>query len=450
MPRGATAEGLRSVAISGMSAPGTGDVYTNTPFGGAINNRGQILFGARIFDHNGYWLESWPGQVGKLAVDGNRAPGLAFKTFNSLAGGPISLNDNGDSLVSFGFSPFPVDPYTPHANGVGDGLWVTSGGSGGLNLLAADGLPVPGLSSPNIFLLQQNSRLNQAGQVAFLTFAGDGIGSDVWVDSLGQTSRHVTQALAHAPGTPSGANFQNFGSLLVSDAGRVAFDARLTAESGGVTSSNNSGLWQETPAGDLRLVARAGDAAPGISNTTFASGGFLIDPAAINGPGQLAFRASVSGIYNGLVEYAQDSGGNLRIVAQQFGIAPGTHFGMFTNLFEPRLNDLGQVAFAAADNMFIQRGGDVTGIWSEGGGNGLQLVVRVGDQAPDIPPTSQFSAFSDPILNNAGHVMFLGSLLGSAVTPGVDDYGLWAQDPKGQLKLVLRRGDQRCRSTPYI
>ena len=221
----------------------------------AINNRGQILFGARIFDHNGYWLESSPGQVGKLAVDGNRAPGLAFKTFNSLAGGPVSLNDNGDSLVSFGFSPFPVNPYTPHANGVGDGLWVTSGGSGGLNLLAADGLPVPGLSSPNILLLQQNSRLNQAGQVAFLTFAGDGIGSDVWVDSLGQTSRHVTQAPAHAPGTPSGANFQNFGSLLVSDAGRVAFDARLTAGSGGVTSSNNSGLWQETPAGDLRLVA---------------------------------------------------------------------------------------------------------------------------------------------------------------------------------------------------
>ena len=28
------------------------------------------------------------------------------------------------------------------------------------------------------------------------------------------------------------------------------------------------------------------------------------------------------------------------------------------------------------------------------------------------------------------------------MTPGVDDYGLWAQDPKGQLKLVLRRGDQ--------
>ena len=67
--------------------------------------------------------------------------------------------------------------------------------------------------------------------------------------------RTVALTGMHAPGTPDCANFSVFGSPLLDASGRTAFHAILQTISGGVTYSNDEGIWSEG-SGTLTLVAR--------------------------------------------------------------------------------------------------------------------------------------------------------------------------------------------------
>ena len=94
-----------------------------------------------------------------------------------------------------------------------------------------------------------------------------------------------------APGV-AGSNFNsisNFGMRLA-DGGKVLFGSSLVG--GGVTTANDSGLWTGTP-GNLTLVAREGDVAPGSGGQTFGSltGGNLF----LNAAGQVLFTNVLSG-----------------------------------------------------------------------------------------------------------------------------------------------------------
>ena len=64
-------------------------------------------------------------------------------------------------------------------------------------------------------------------------------------------------------------------SLVIAHSGDVAFKARLRGDS--VGASNNFGFWVGSP-GDVSLIVRAGDEAPGAPGTFFTRGAFSPGP----------------------------------------------------------------------------------------------------------------------------------------------------------------------------
>jgi hypothetical protein len=140
--------------------------------------------------------------------------------------------------------------------------------------------------------------------VAFYAFLKDGTGdanstndSGIWSNASGQL-RLVARRGDHAPGTPTGANFDfpfSGLSLGINSAGRVAFSAPLN---GNVTSANNWGIWAQDAAGALFLVARTGEVmqvAPGdlrtIASLKTVLGSNSGGPREFNNIDQIAFWA---------------------------------------------------------------------------------------------------------------------------------------------------------------
>lgn len=126
---------------------------------------------------------------------------------------------------------------------------------------------------------------NADGKVAFyatLSTSGGRVtttsNEGIWSEGSGSMAL-VARNGSQAPGAPAGANFNSFGTPVINAGGQVAFTATLQTTGGGVTASNDAGLWAEDPSGVLTLVVREGDlftVAPGdirtITAINFATG----------------------------------------------------------------------------------------------------------------------------------------------------------------------------------
>jgi hypothetical protein len=78
----------------------------------------------------------------------------------------------------------------------------------------------------------------------------------IWSDRSGSLDLVVRKG-AHAPGTESGVSFDSFSYVAtINAAGRICFTATLAGL--GTAAQNNLGLWAEDRAGNLNLIARAG------------------------------------------------------------------------------------------------------------------------------------------------------------------------------------------------
>jgi hypothetical protein len=84
-----------------------------------------------------------------------------------------------------------------------------------------------------------------------------------------------------APGTSTGVNFGSFGNVVTNASGQVAFSAILQTIGGGVTPSNDRGLWAQDPSGQLTLVVREGDS-------------FTVSPGVVRTINSIAFTADLS------------------------------------------------------------------------------------------------------------------------------------------------------------
>jgi hypothetical protein len=264
----------------------------------------------------------------------------------------------------------------------------------------------------------------------------------IWSESSG-TLALVAREGSQAPGTPAGANFSDFGNPVLNAAGQTAFVGFLQTGSDGVISSNNSGIWSES-SGSLALVVRKGDQAPGTSaGANFASFSNAVLNAAgqIAFSGTLQTGSGGVTSSNDFGIWSEDAGA-LTLVARAGNHAPGAPTGAKFDVFSTLvLNAAGQSAFSGA----LQIGsGGVTlsndgGIWSEGSGS-LALVAREGDQAPGALAGVTFSFFQSPVMNADGAVAFTAVLAGSSVNSG-NNFGLWAQDASGLLTMIVRTGD---------
>ncbi len=434
---------LRTVALSGEAAPGTAANFADLAYV-VVNMHGQAILHARVTGNRdgpcdefgdptpdqGVWSEA-TGVLALVAARGDHAPGTdPMVTFNGFDA-PL-LNDDGRSAFLAFLTGIQADGDC--ANGDNNvGVW--SGGPGDLGLVAIAGAPAPGTPAGVTFNNFAMVRLNGAGQVAVNGFL-DGVGVDpsnsrgIWSEGPGSLAL-LARSGSQAPGTDPGVNFDWFGSgsPVINTLGQTAFRGAVVGP--GVDGTNSYGLWGDT-SGPLALVVRAGDAAPGAGDGVVFT--WLGSPR-LNDAGNIAFLANLAGAaVNAANDFGMwsDASGPLVLIARTGSPAPGTA-GTFSDLGDPALNGAGRIAFRGFT------GPGATGLWSEGSGK-LALVVRVGDAAPGTGAGINFAGGGHPAFNDAGHTAFWAVVSGPGVNGG-NDTGLWAEDPSGELTLIVREGD---------
>ncbi len=254
-----------------------------------------------------------------------------------------------------------------------------------------------------------------------------------------------------SPGLEAGVSYSGGGLPSINSAGQVAFRGWLQGP--GVDSTNNVGIWSEG-AGNLTLVARQGEHAPGTeADVVFSSLSFPV----LNQAGRTAFYGTLQGpgvdLTNDTGVWSNNSGA-VDLIVREGQPVPGTPPGVVFNTIRsdgdwsslspvklPLFNSAGQTAFQG-----FLAGPDVTidndaGIWSNGSGS-LSLIAREGSQAPGTEPGVLFRQFGadHPPLGDGGHTAFFARLTGPGVTNFVNDQGIWS-DVGGTLTLLARTGD---------
>ena len=417
---------IEPVFKTGDPAPGGGtfDIF-NRP---VINNAGQVAFRGALQSGTGkIWLDNAPA-----LADGDSVPGAADTIF-AFFGDTLILNDAGQL------------GYKAILSATGDLALITD-----LTLRARENHLVQGgkPANPDRFWEDfDNLHLDDNGDITFTgdltsTFGFNNAGIFRNNDTVIAASNNFFGEVVPAGVDPE-ARFASANNHAVSPNGQVAFSASLQIGPGGVTSSDEQGIWTSQ-----RLVARE-DGFIGPAR-------FLNFPErrpSINRLGQVAFVGQLQ--ESGSVTPLNNTGIWLdhTEIVRRSDPAPGIPTGGMFNIFSPPLiNDAGDVAFIA-DLIPTTTVSDLenSGIWV-----GDRLAVQEGAQAPGAPDGAVFRAFiaqvvgrpefpTDPTpfaVNRGGQIVFAQSLRQSF--GGVDDTndeGLWIFGPNGDGQLLVREGD---------
>jgi hypothetical protein len=229
----------------------------------------------------------------------------------------------------------------------------------------------------------------------------------------------------------------------VNGIGDVAFTSQLYGDP--TRDSNDRGVFLSDDDG-LHLLARRGDPVPGATDgALFAN--FLRSRYApsLNDHGDVAFAAGFSETFLDSGVFVKPRHGALRMVARAGDLAPGAETGVtYAMVWDPALNNQGQLVFEA---VLQGEGVDDTNQLAlfSGSPDQLTMVARSGATAPGTD--AKFSSFGrvkavvfdSPLINAQGRVAFVAHLSGEHVHKG-NDTGIWTTDELGRLTLVAREG----------
>ena len=388
---------LALIARQGSAAPGvTGGLFGAFEASPWWSVTGHLLLqaklrtesgGVTLTNDNALWHKSPSGPLKLVVRENGLAPGFSARArLQQLGSNPV-LGDNG------GYA-FTATLKTNKSLGISDGndsgLWTNFKGSPAV--LVREGAKAPGTRNGELFdtLTSALMSANSSGQLAFLTLLKQTSAvttanqSGIWMWDGAQLAL-VARGGDQAPGTPAGSVFSHPGAPLLRDS-MLVFQATLATSAGGVTTSNDTGVWL-LENGAITLLAREGSAAPGA-------------------PSGAVFHA---------------------LPARLAG------------------NDAGDLLFPAV--LRTGNGVDTSndgGLWarSPSTGNALTLIAREGLQAPQAPTGAVFTTFGAALVSGGGREAFIGNLLEGkgSVTPE-NDRGLWMRATTGGINLVLREGD---------
>jgi len=255
-------------------------------------------------------------------------------------------------------------------------------------------------------------------------------------------------------GTPSNNGISS--SYRVSPDGQISFTSSLTGT--GVTTTNDTALFGG-PIGNIQLIAREGDAAPGtVGATMTATFAYSTQGSAMTRTGRVLFTSALA---NGDTTTANNLGlftggaGTLEMVMRKGVDGPGAAGDtLVTNVgagFFNHMNDSGQIVFDAqlsqtAGNTPAIPGNDrVYYIYTPG--NGYQVLVREGDAAPGTGSATiglvsggWSLASGSNIFTNDGRVLAHTDLFGGDVIGITNDRALYFFSTSGHT-MVMREGD---------
>jgi hypothetical protein len=200
-----------------------------------------------------YKIQSSNLTLSPIITTTSTVPGISGATFSAF-GNPV-LNNNNDLAVSATVTG------TGFSTSNNQGIWLINGnGTSSLRVrkgqVNTDGTIFAQIGSPV---------LNNNGQIAFIGALKTGTGnvtkadaSRIWNIAANGTIQLVAKASGPAPDL-NGAVFQTFTQLAYPDDGGVIFVATLTIGTGGITTSNNKGIWAVNALGVSELLIRVGD-----------------------------------------------------------------------------------------------------------------------------------------------------------------------------------------------
>ena len=243
------------------------------------------------------------------------------------------------------------------------------------------------------------------------------------------TFRTVTVTGDPAPGTTGSTIFSgNYHPLSLSQNGDVAFAGGLSLDE--TETEGAAGLWSEIN-GSLQLITRLNQTAPGAIDGAVFSRFVTLK---VNGNGQIAFRAQLSGDnvnesnYDGFWLY---DGSSIHLIARKGDTVPGTDTGIIIDNFghvATRNIVLGHNGHFAFHGTVAGPGIDSTnnqGIWV-GSSNQILNAVYTGDHPAGTDTGTAFDIFGSWLsINESGNVVFLPVLRGPDVDSS-NNSGLWS------------------------
>lgn len=313
--------GQAILAQRGQLTPGGGGSFLNTAFTSisnqpsCMNASGTTVFQAALeagdvvgTTNNAAWLVGTPGALQIMLRKGDTftVPG-GDAVIGSLGFG-VQMNELGMVLHDEKFSTtLGTAPATTATDGL---LMLYIPGTGNL-IVAREGDAAPGTVGATYGSLTIGTMaLSRSGKMCFNAslVGGDVVGTTNDAAIYVGDTTGFTMAVRKGDAAPSGVTGETFATLYtssinVNDNGAVMFYAILAGAT--VTTDNDAGLWVGTP-GNLSIIAREGDVAPGIANAVFTT----ITPgsAHLNDRGQSVFGCSIllNGTTSQSATYAYD------------------------------------------------------------------------------------------------------------------------------------------------
>jgi hypothetical protein len=317
---------LRLAAREGGQAPGcaSGVVFKMLKQV-ALPDAGRVLLYAQLAgsgvttsNNYGIWAGSGAGQ--QLVLRTGSAHPVTSGTVKTITFLPAAANvtgqtrcfdSAGDLLYAVKFASGTTAIYKAT---LGSGTYTHT-------LVAAQNGAATGVAGAK-FASFGNPTMNDAGRVAFGAKLSGSVSSSsnvgIWADGTNGVRQLVIRSGTTAPdaaGTGSVGVFKKFSDPVYSGSSAVAFLGTL-AQGGGVTVSNDTGVWSND--GGLHLVAREGDQAPGCgAGVVFKT----FTQIALPDQGGVVMFAKLGGTgvgsSNDMAIFAVDTGGTLQLIARE-------------------------------------------------------------------------------------------------------------------------------------
>lgn len=294
----------------GDLTPGAGGSFINTAFSNlsgqtmSMNANGTVALQATLeggdvsgTTNNFAWIYGTPNNLQLMLRKGDtfNVPGGTAVVGQVGFGG--QMNELGMVLHDEKFS---TTLGTAPATTANDGTLMLFTPGLGNSILVREGDPAPGTVGAAYNVVSMATvGLTRTGRVGFITslIGGDTVtgtgGNDqaIYLGDIGANFSMVLRKGDPAPGTTGGETIgsMNNSSYSISDTGYVTFMASLTGP--GVSTANDGCIYGGTP-GNLVLIAREGDPAPGMVNHTFAE--IIYGSCHLNERGQVIFSSSVT------------------------------------------------------------------------------------------------------------------------------------------------------------
>jgi hypothetical protein len=439
---GACAEPLiRTVALSGRAAPDAQGAMFRSFDRPQINNLGHVAFTAQ---------QMGPGI--DPPRDGVTARGLWSEGF----GGDLRLVARNGSPTPGTNGNIFGSPFLHEINDAGQvvfesnnfdgapnrvhGPWILRN-STQLDAIIRRGDPVPWVNDARFSGTGLfGPYLNENGKVVFTEYFSDEPVTYIRSDVL-EWSNGSLRSLGVTEGMDLGINGVTASSIedvYAGEEGDVAFVAYL--QGAGVTFDNNLALCVRSRDGGIRLIAREGDVPPGVPNSRFVSS-YLFGIAAPSRFGMATIIADLEADAANRGIWSERGGNGLELIAKTGDPVIGEN-GITLHPWQMRTNDFGRVALygglAGAEGTPESN----SALMSDGLTPTFQIVARRGSPVPGVATAvfQEFIAGEDEFhINNFGQLMFWARVAGQGIS-STNDEGLWAQDRNGELQMIVREG----------